>query len=141
MPAIPSPLQLSLDLNPGSDLDAAELDRLTRSLRREVQELAVESVELVATGSAPRGAKSADATMLGALTIAVLPVVVPKLIDFLQSWTTRSAGRTVKVKLQQGDRVIEVECGADTASRSDMTKLVDALAAKLIEPGKNAGAS
>lgn len=127
------PLNLSLALKLDSSADASELDRLNRSLRAEIEDLGVESVSLVSAGPAPHGAKAVDATVVGALAIAVLPVVIPKLIEFLQSWTMRSAGRTLKIKTQIGDRSIEVECDAGTVSRQELAKLVDTLSSKLAD--------
>lgn len=126
-----SPLHLSLEVNQGSDATPPEHDQLARSLAAELKELDLESVGIRSAGPAPVGAKAADVAMIGALAIAVLPAVAPQLIGFLQSWTMRSANRTLKIKTQIGDRSIEVECSADAASREELNRLLETVSASL----------
>ena len=102
-------VRFTLHLEAGKDADAEELDRLTRQLREEIQELDVESVEPLEAGALPESAKSAEALTLGALAVVLLPAVVPKLIEFLQVWSLRGENRTVKIKTQVADRALEVE--------------------------------
>jgi len=80
-----------------SGADPEDVDRDTRRLRTELQELPIESASLVA-GEAPAGAKAGDAITLGALAVSLAPVVVPAFVDFLKSWMARREGRTIIVK-------------------------------------------
>ncbi len=89
--------------------DAEQLDHLTRQLLSEVRDLEIESAELDKGGAAPEGAKAIDPVTLGAIALVALPAVLPKLIDFLQSWVMRQHGRTVKFKGKISDRDIEFE--------------------------------
>ncbi len=91
------------------DSDTEELDSLTRQLLNEIRELEVESAELVVAGSAPEGAKVVDPVTLGVIAVAVLPALLPKLIEFLQAWTLRGWGRTMKFKGKIGSQDIEFE--------------------------------
>ena len=116
-------LDLRIDL--GKDAEPDELDRLTRQLRRELQELEIELAELSTTGPAPEGAKSGEAVTLGALLVAVLPVALPKVVEFLQAWTLRGTNRTLKIKAQVGDRSLDVECAPGTMSRRELKALID----------------
>lgn len=127
--------QLLLQVSAGPDADPEELDRATRNLRNELRELDVESAELVREGESPEGAKSADPVTLGALAVAVLPVVVPRLVEYLQAWTLRGEGRTVKVKTQVGDRTVELEFSPKEVAQTDMQEMVQALVTAL-EPKK-----
>jgi hypothetical protein len=129
------PISLTLNID-AADADAEELDRLTRNLRAEIRELDIESVELVREDRLPKGAKSAEAVTLGALAVAVLPGVVPKLVELLQAWSTRGASRAVKVKTQVGDRSLEVEYSPATMSQAELRSLVDMLTGALT-PGEN----
>lgn len=118
---------VTLHIGAGDDSDADELDRLTRQLRDEIEELGVESVEFIKAGPAPQGSKLADPVTLGALAIAVLPVFAPKLIEFLQAWTTRGSGQTVKIKTG----TMELEFTPDKPLAIDEIKsLVDKLSAQ-----------
>ena len=102
-------LALTLQVGAGEGTDAEELDRLARQLLNEVRELEVESADLVTTGPAPDGAKSGEAVTLGMVAVAVLPTVVPKLVEFLQAWVMRGQGRTLKFKGKVGGEDIEIE--------------------------------
>ena len=127
MPTDSKILNLTLYVDVGEDADADELDRLTRQLRAEMQELEVESVELVKEDSVPDGAKPAEAVTLGALAVAILPSIVPKVIEFLQAWSMRTENRAVKVKTQIGDRSLEVEYSPTTMSQDELKHLVETL--------------
>lgn len=127
MTTISGPINLILQLDAGKESDAEELDRLTRLLLTEIQELDVESVELVKGQEPPEGAKSAELVTLGSLAVAVLPTVFPKLIEFLQSWSMRAENRTVKIKTQVGDRSIEVEYSPATMSTAELKRVVKTL--------------
>jgi hypothetical protein len=120
-------INMILNISSGSDADADELDRLTRALRTEIQDIEVESVELVREQAKPERTKGVDPVTFGALAIAVLPSVAPKLIDFLQSWVMRADNRTVKIKTQIGERSLEVECSQKLLSQDELKKLIDTL--------------
>lgn len=121
----------TLQIDAGADGDAEEIDRLSRDLQRELQEQDVEEVDLLAEGKAPSGAKSAEAITLGALAVAVLPAMVPRLIEFLQAWTMRGENRKVKIKTQVGDRAVEVEYSPETMSSQEVDDLVAQLLATM----------
>jgi len=123
--------RFTLHVGAGEDPDAEELDRLMLQLRDELRELdAVESVKPVEAGPPPEGAKSAEAMTLGALAVTILPSVVPKLIDFLQSWSMRGEDRTVKIETRIGDRSVNVEVPR-TMSPDELKGLVDMLTGAL----------
>ena len=118
-------VKMNLQIDVGEDADEEELDRLTRQLRDEMRELEVEEVELVREKTTPEGARG-DAVTLGALAVAVLPVAIPKLIDFLRDWLMRGENRTVKIIKKVGDRSLEMEF-PETMSQSRLKELVDML--------------
>ncbi len=134
MPPDEKPIQLKLQLNPGKDNDPEELDRMTRQLLSEIQELDVESAYLVKSGAAPEGSKTADAVTIGSLAVLVLPTIAPKIMDLLQSWAKRGENRTVKIKSQVGDRSIELEYSPAAMSSADLDHLVKTLTDAL-QPG------
>ncbi len=104
----------TLQIGAGEGADAEELDRLTRQLRDELQDLSgVETVELARGGPAPQGTKAVDPVTLGALALVVLPTILPKLVEFLQAWVLRERGRTVKFKGAVGGQQIEFEGAAE----------------------------
>jgi hypothetical protein len=77
--------------------DPEDLDRLTRQLRNELQDLdSVETAELVTSGQPAPGAKSGGLVAVGQIAVAVLPALLPKLVDFVQAWVLRGHDRTVR---------------------------------------------
>lgn len=120
-------LKVNVHIDVGQDADEEEVDLLTRELRDEIQELEVESVALVKDKTTPEGTKSVEAVTFGALAVAVLPTVVPKLIDLLQNWSTRGEGRKIKIKTQVGDQSLEVEYSPKTMSPEELKGIVDKL--------------
>jgi hypothetical protein len=108
-----------------------ELDQMTRQLRSELMELEVESVDLVGAKEIPKGAKAGEVLELGTLAVAVLPVFIPKIIEYLQSWSLRAESRKVSVKAQVGDRSIEIEYSPAALSPDGLKNLVETLTGAL----------
>jgi len=80
-----------------TDATEEDIDRMTRQLLSELRELDVESAELTKGGPAPKGSKG-DPITIGSIALVVLPVILPKVADLVQGWSTRGEGRTVKFK-------------------------------------------
>ena len=113
MNTYPEAAHLTLQIGAGADATQDELDDLTRQLLGELREMEVESAEMVSAGAAPAGSKVADPALLGAVAVAVLPAVLPKLVEFMQAWALRGQGRTVKFKGKVGGQEMEFEGAAE----------------------------
>ncbi len=105
VPVDEASLEVQLEVDP--DVDAHELDELTRRLRRELLELDVK-VERAPGAPPPPGARAAEATGLGALlvTLATTPEMLRAVINTVRGWLSRDRGRKVKLKL--GDSELEL---------------------------------
>jgi hypothetical protein len=125
------PITLTFHLNTGKEDDDEAVDHMTRQLLSEIQELDVESAQLVKDSAAPEGTKSAEGVTLGALAVTVLPAIAPKVMELLQSWTMRAENRTVKIKAQVADRSIEVEYSPAAMSNDDLKRLVTTISEAL----------
>ena len=71
------------------DLDAAEVDRLTLALRRELLEIAeVEDIAAVSSGPAPEGSRAIGLIELGSLMVTIKPTVeaLGKVFGVLRGW-------------------------------------------------------
>lgn len=123
----PQVANLTLHLDLGAEANAEELDQVTRHLLNELRDLDLESVARVRGGPTPAGTKAGEAFTMGALAIAVLPNVIPKLVEYLQAWTLRNSNRTLKIKTQHGDHAVEVEFDPKTISSDEVTDLVEKL--------------
>lgn len=110
-------VKIGLQIDAGEDADDAELDSLTRQLRGEIQELEVESVDLVKGEPPPEGTRG-DPVTLGKLAVVILPIIAPVLIGFLQNWLKRGRDQKVKIKIVVGDRSIEIESSPEAMSVS-----------------------
>jgi len=134
MPTDTSIPLLNLQVDSGNVLVPDELDRVTRQLRRDLTELNIESVEFPRGANLPSGAKSAEAVALGSLAVAVLPVAIPKVIEFLRDWLMRGENRTLKLKLQVGGNSAEIECNPSMVATNDIELLVGKLTGVLGKP-------
>ena len=124
-------LSFILTIDAGPEIGDDELDMQTRGLRRELIDLGVNSADPVSGEAAPEGTKSAEAVTLGSLALVVLPTFLPKLVEYLQSWTQRDESRRVKIKTQVGDRSIELEYTPAALSQEQLSNLVDTLTGAL----------
>jgi hypothetical protein len=135
---IPAAVHLQVSLDAGAESSSEDLDRLTRQLRDELSELHLESIELLKGGQPPPGAKSVEAIAIGSLWIGLLPTMIPKLIEFLQSWSLRGHDRTVKIKANVGDRAVEVEYAPTVTSEAQIKSMVDTITTALAQPASPA---
>jgi hypothetical protein len=100
--------KLTLEIS-AKDATTDEVDQITRQLLSELRELDVESAQLVQDGRAPSGTKAVDPVTVGSIGIAVLPTLLPKVVDAVQAWALRGANRTVKFRGKVGGQAIEFE--------------------------------
>jgi hypothetical protein len=119
--------RLFLYVDAGEEADVEELDQLSRQLRSELEDLDVGTVDFVSEREIPAGAKTAEAVTWGALAVTVLPAVLPKLVEFLQSWVMRADERKVKIKTVTGDQTIEIEYPTKGVAAKDLEMLVKAM--------------
>ena len=108
-----------------AEADAERLDELTRHMTRDLHDLGVGSVERPSGEAAPEAAKG-DPFTWGALALAVLPALLPELVEFLREWARRGEGRTVKIKTPTG---LEVEfMPGEKLTETDLLSLIEKLA-------------
>src|ERR1019366_2791918 len=105
------PILIRLDVQ-RDGADAEEVDTLTRRLYAELSGLAIEDPEHLPRGATPNGAKVTDPVTLGALAIAVLPSLLPKIMDFLDKWSQRAADSKIKLKIVRSGDSVEIELPA-----------------------------
>lgn len=96
------------------DLDSNELSQLTRDLQTRLESTDIESVDLMREQAPHPGTKAVDPVTVGALTVVVVQAVLPKVLDFLQAWSLRNQGQTVRVKVQHGNESVEAEFSGTT---------------------------
>lgn len=104
-----------------TDATDEERDQMARQLLSELNELDVESAELAKGGAAPKGAKG-DPVTIGSIAIAVLPVMLPKIMETIQAWLLRGSNRTVKFKGKINGQAVDFE-----GSTEDLQKLLVSL--------------
>ena len=114
-------LAVRVEIASAGDVAPARLEELTASLRRELSELDVESVELAPGAAPPAGAKVGEVLAVGALVVKVAQSAasVLPLVRALQEWASRG-GRTVK--LDVGGDTIELT----GATREQQDRLIAA---------------
>jgi hypothetical protein len=103
-----------------------ELDRLARRFNLELQREGVESdLPPEAPGEGTRGAVG---TAIGSLAVKILPSLLSSLLGRIKDFLSRSHDRNVKVKVQLGKNVVEIEYSADKPlSMADVSHLVKSL--------------
>src|SRR5512138_1710638 len=94
-----------------------ELDQMTRGLLAELQDMDVERAELAKGGAAPDGAKAVDPVTTGSIIMAVLPGLLPRVIEGIQSWAMRGSNRTVKFKGRIAGQPVDFEGSGDDLQR------------------------
>jgi hypothetical protein len=125
-------LELIVSILPCDSGDLEQVDQKTRSLIAELRDSDfVTAAGLVEGNSTPKGAKSPDAVTVGMLALAVLPTMLPRLVEFLQSWTLRWFDYKIRIKRQVGDQSLEIEYIPAKTSPDELQDLLDRVARAL----------
>lgn len=114
-------IQVLLNLNAGSELDAEEKERVTRQLREELMRLDVDGVDFVKSGKAPAKAKAGDPITWGKLLLMLVPSggVLTTIISAIQSWLTRHNQRSMSLEIN-GNKI-----DIKDISSEDQKRLID----------------
>jgi hypothetical protein len=123
-------LELTIAIDTGeSGLDELETDAAARNLDRELAELLylddIKRVKVPADSlvQGPGRAKSGEAITIAALAMAILPVAVPNLIDFLRQWTLRPNNPPLKIRAKGKHGELEIEFNPATTSAEQVKRL------------------
>lgn len=111
------------------DADAKDLDRLTRQLRRELEELDVAEVERVAEGPPPEGTKALEAVVVGKLLVRYGPGALRVVVRAVQHWAARDAGR--EVTLEYGDVKVNLKGASTEEQQRAMDEFIRIAEAKI----------
>jgi hypothetical protein len=97
------PRELRVEL--GADVDEQQLDAMTTSLRRQLLELDVETVERVAAGPAPEGAKAIETLALGALVVKLVArrETLAGVAGLIRSWLGSRPDRTARLRFGEDE--------------------------------------
>lgn len=107
-------LNLQLEIGLKQDSDNQEVQKMSRSLLKKIKEYSPLEAKLLRVGKkegdkSMDGAKVVDPFTIGALAIAVMPAILPKLIEFLQAWVLKDQNRTLKICTTINGKKIELE--------------------------------
>jgi len=129
--------ELLLKFGSSQAIEDAELDRLARRFNLELQNENIDSELALAT--TPEETKSAIGAAIGALAVKIVPNVLPLLIERIRQFLARSPNQTVKVKIQLGDRAVDIEYPGDKRlSTKDVSVLIEALTGSVSRTRTNA---
>ena len=126
-------LEVQIQLRSDDQIDADDIDALTRSLSEELEEVPeVIDVKLALSEEiAPQGSKTGvEVVTIGALLLAILPKTIPALIDFLKEWALRPGSPPVTLKFTQGEKSVELEYDPRTTSVAEIARLIDVVGLK-----------
>jgi hypothetical protein len=114
--------ELAAVVEADASYDAEELADLTRRLRSELLDLDIDSVEPVAGGEAPAGAKGVELLAIGGLVVRFVlrAEVLRSVAHTAAAWVGRQRARSVKLTLD-GD-VLEVT-GLSSAEQSRLIEV------------------
>jgi len=107
---------LIVHLEKPESMSVEEYTQLTQALMLQLQNQDIESVELVRDHIASVQGAKGDPLTIGALVIVVVQAILPKVMDFLQAWSLRGEGHTIKIKVRRGNQSAEIEYPAKVSA-------------------------
>lgn len=114
-----------------ADGDEENLDSITRELLRELRDAGLGDVALASEGTAPPGSKGLGVIAIGQVLVNVLPSALPALIGFLQEWSLRGRGRTLKLKVKRGDDAVDIEYPVESLTEPQIARLAQQMVSAL----------
>lgn len=99
-----------------SSISAQRLNATTVKLKSELSRLKPLAIDLQRDPNAPDGTMSVEAFTVGAMVLAVLPTMIPTVIEYLRDWCLRNANHTITIKKRIGEEEIEVSFPEDLSS-------------------------
>jgi hypothetical protein len=89
-----------------ADAKPRELEALAAALEKETLEH-VQGVQL--TRNLFRGQRDVDPLVVGTVLLTFIPIVLPKVLEFLQAWAMRRENSSIRVKITAKDKTVEIE--------------------------------
>jgi hypothetical protein len=120
-------IQVQLVLLLTDDMDSAELDELTRSLRDELLELPVDGVAPLSAGSPPAGAKVVDPTSIGTLLVTMVGTggLLVAVVETIRAWLISRGGQ--RVVLELGEAKLELSTATATERQELISRFLTAV--------------
>lgn len=103
-----SNVKLTISLN-DSDLEEEELDRLTRNLLQELEDLDVERADLVAVAETPPGAKALGGVLLGVLQAEVSPANIKRVLGYIGD---RFTSKPIELEVEANGKKLKVKANS-----------------------------
>lgn len=75
----------------------------------------------------------ADTELIVYLLVFIAPTVVGQLMMFVAQWSLRREGRSLKIRVEDGDRSIEVKYNPHLMSKAELKEAVDAITSFLTD--------
>lgn len=125
------PIHLVLRIDNNS-ISEHRLNEMAINLRGELKKLHPVSVELEREAKVPENVMSVGAITAGAIAIAVLPTMMPAIIQYLRDWRLRNANRMITIKRKTGDEEIEVSFPEDMSSER-LKELISSVSAVVLD--------
>jgi hypothetical protein len=113
-----------------AQVDLEELDQLTRSLRRELLELDVDSVEQATAGPAPDGTRGLEVAAVGALLVKAQASaeLLGKLVGLVRGWLRGARGESRTLRLTIDGQSIELIQATDAQQQQLVDEFIRAVA-------------
>jgi hypothetical protein len=89
--------QLTIQVEAGPEGDREEQAELGQSLRKDLLDLNLDTVDPVRTSAIPAGAKG-DSVAIGTLVVTLAPIFLTELMKALQSWLSRHERASVAIE-------------------------------------------
>ncbi len=122
-----NPIAFKIKLSSPDHSDPEAMDRLTRNLRSGIQEIGLESVQLGVDETKADGSKGAGAVLPGILVLNGMIALMPKVLEYLQSWIMRGQNQAVSIEIQRGANKVNLSFTPKSTSPEDILNLVEKL--------------
>ena len=112
------------------DVDPEQLDQLTQSLRRELLELDVDSVDQATAGPAPTGTRGLELAVIGALLVRAQASaeLLAKVVGVVRGWLRDARRDTRTLRLTLNGQSIELTHATDAQQQQLVDQFIRSVA-------------
>jgi hypothetical protein len=112
------------------DVDPEQLDQLTQSLRRELLELDVDSVDQATAGPAPTGTRGLELAVIGALLVKAQASaeLLAKVVGVVRGWLSNARRDSRTLRLTLNGQSIELTHATDDQQQQLVDQFIRSVA-------------
>ena len=114
-----------LRIDEGENADQVKIDRSTRQLYSELDEMDLGSIGYLEDPNPPEGTKQINAVLIGVIALEITIELLPKMVGILTNWTGRSPERKIVLEYPDKETTKTINITYKNLKPEDVNRIVN----------------